>query len=589
MKHRTGTALLLFLTSSAWANDSLVSIGDPKYLTGNLTGGKITYLKYPTLGCPSIAKAGSSGTAWVKLADGGTTTAFNLSIVPNGDAVGATYALPVTGVAFDAATSIYKVTYSVATDIPEDMYDLKLSIPGQAVTDIQYNSFKVVKQETSAYTFLVISDSHFNDPRGWWSPANYNAGNYNAATIVEQLKKEVRALNPTFVILTGDTVFGLDYDYEYEGAWNVWKNAGFPIFMVPGNHDGYACIQDRTFLGIGSPKRDGLDHWRKYFGPNYYSFQFGGTHFQAVNSYDGTPERRDGFLIVIENFGGDLLPAQQDWIAADLAGLSAPVVPFMHHNPMGGYRDNQPFGMFQWVLNRIWEWITDGNLDDFSQTWNTKATGEFLLNQYAAVGVAFVGHHHADTIKVHNATTYRVVTSSGTDSGDYWGYAFVKVQDSKVADHLYLDADKYMSIPTGNLHIRPGETDGPVQSAKVESGLAKSYDVTIEFVMPSAPAYEATNGTVVQFAPVDAATSKVWVRAQTLVADDIKQPKTVEVSVTTAAAPVVAGATETPPTGSAGGSCGAPNAPGHASGHLLLTLLPLSILLLQRRLKRKEG
>ena len=68
------TAILHFcLCIAAYADDSLVSIGDQKYLTGTFTGGKVSYLRYPTLGCPAIVKAGASGVAWIKLGDGGYT------------------------------------------------------------------------------------------------------------------------------------------------------------------------------------------------------------------------------------------------------------------------------------------------------------------------------------------------------------------------------------------------------------------------------------------------------------------------------------------------------------------------------------
>lgn len=555
MKQWTGAAFFFSILTSATANDSLVSIGDHAYLAGNPTGGKITYLRYPTLGCPAIVKAGDTGVAWIKLADGGTTTGFAISIVPTGDAAGATYALPVVGVAFDAPLSIYKVTYQVPASVPDDTYDFKLSIPSLAVSDIQYNSCRIVKQEASTYTFLVISDTHFNDPQGWFDPANKNLGGYNAFTIIEQMKKEMRALNPTFVILTGDLTFGIDYDFEFEGLWNVWKDAGVPIFMVPGNHDAYACIEDRWFLGLHSPVRDGLEYWRKYVGPTYFSFQFGGVHLQAVNSGDGTPARRDGFLFIIENYGGDLLVDQMNWISADLAGTVGTVVPFMHHNPMGPYRPNGTFQLETWVLTWLWKWITTGEFANWpSQEWNTQATGEFLLSQYAAVPTVFIGHSHKDAIETYNSTTYKLVTSGGSNSQTYWGYTRVRVENAQITDYLYLDA-QHQSIPTGNLHVTVTDAEGPTQAAKIESGLSKSYDVTIEFVMPTAGEYAATNGTVVQVAPIDAATSKVWVRAPSPVATNIQAPQSVEVSVTgTGASGPVGGSVETPP--AATGGCG---------------------------------
>lgn len=577
------TALFLAITSTAFADDSLVSIGDQKYLTGTFTGGKIQYLKYPTLGCPTIAKAGSTGSALVKLGDGGSTSSFSLTISPNSE-TGASYSLPVLSVSFDATTGIYTLTYQVPADVPEDTFDLKVSVPALSVTDLQYNCFKVVKEESSSYRFIVISDSHFNTPTGFWSPGNYNTGNYNAYSIITQMKKEIRALNPTFVLLSGDLMFGLDYTYEYDNVWAIWKDAGFPIFMAPGNHDGYASIKDRWFLGLTSPKRDGLDYWRKYLGPCYYSFKFGGVHFQCINSMDGTAERRDGFLIVIENYGGDLLPDQMNWITSDLAGVTGQVIPFMHHNPMGGYRPNGTFGMTDWVINRIIEWITTGNFDDYSQQWNTEATGKFLLEKYATQPLVFVGHSHVDTIRVHNNTKYKHVTSSGASTDDYWGYCPVKVENSQVVEFTYTDDDKYQSIPTGNLHVTYTDKDGEEQAAVVKSGLVKAYEVTLEFVMPPAPWYEATNGTMVQFAPIDSTKTKVWVKATTPVATGIQQPVSATVKVKTSQNPpatAVAGNVET--NGSTGGGSGG----GGACGLVGLEAALLLGWLLRRRLARR--
>ncbi len=580
MRVGSGTLFLLFVSTSAFADDSLVSIGDQKYLTESFAGGKISYLRYPTLGCPSIVQAGSTGTAWIKLGDGGSTSTCVLAVSPN-SGVGAAYTLPVLGVAYDSSVGITKVTYQVPAEVPEDTYDLKLSVPALSVTDLQYNCFKVVNQESSSYRFLVISDTHFNTPTGFWSPGNYNTGNYNAYSIIQQMKKEIRSLNPTFVLLSGDLMFGLDYTYEYNNVWDIWKDAGFPIFMAPGNHDAYSCIKDRWLLGIHSPKRDGLDYWRKYLGPCYYSFEFGGVHFQAVNSADGTPERRDGFLIVIENYGGDLLPEQMAWITADLAGVNGQIVPYMHHNPMGGYRENKSFGMTDWVISRIVEWITTGNFDDYSQQWNSESTGKFLLEKYAGQPLVFIGHSHVDAIKTHNATTYKHVTSAGASTGDYWGYAPVRVENSQIVEYLYTSDDKYQSIPTGNLHVKITDKEGEEQAAEIKSGLSKSYDVTIEFVMPIAPSYVATNGTVTQFSPIDAQTAKVWVKTATPVAPSIQEPQTSTVSVKTSeVAPVAVAGNVENSTGSSGGGSGSCGLLG------LDALLALGVLFLRRRRER---
>lgn len=577
------------LVASGFASDDpLVSVGDLKYLAENPTDGKITHIKYPTLGCASILKPGDSATAWIWLDDGGASTQFDLSLLPTLGNLSTSYDLSVTGFFFDSVYSIYKVSYLVPANIPNDMYNFQASIPSQSIVDIQYNSVRIIAQETGTYTFIVIADPQFNDPRGLLEPANYSTGNYDAYSIIEQMKKEIRALNPTYVIMLGDITFGLDYEYEYQGAWEMWKDAGFAIFMTPGNHDGMATIEDRTFLGIGSPKRDGLEDWRKYFGPNFYSFEFGGIHLQAVNSFDGTPQRRDSFLIVNENHGGDLSVEQMDWITADMATAQGTVVPFLHHSPLGPYRENGTFGMFSWILERIWDFITTGSFDDFSQTWNSQATADWMLQQYSVLPTVFIGHNHSDNIKQYNNTSYRIVTTAGS-SGEYWGYTVVQVENQNIVDTVYMNQD-FMSIPTGNLHVvhlDPNPHAPEVREAEIRSGLSRSYPVTLEFRMPTAQAYVATNGTVLSQDPLDASLSRVWVEADSPVATDIYNPERILVTVKTSQ---VQGSYQSSQAGSVvgngGGGCGAPLAPGNAQGHLLLLGLPLLLLGFLRRTGR---
>lgn len=578
-------AIWIGLCATSFASDDpLVSIGDQKYLGENPAGGKITHIKYPTLGCPTILEPGGKGTAWIWIDDAGSTSAFDFALRPTIGETTLSWSLPTTGIVYDSVHSIYHVTYQVPGNVPEDMYNLHVAIPSQSIMDVQYNSVRIVPEETGTYTFIVVADPQFNDPRGMLQPGNYSTGNYDSFTIVEQMKKEIRALNPTFVIVLGDVTFGMDYDYEYEGAWNTWKDAGFALFMAPGNHDGMATVVNRTFLGFGCPKRDGLVHWRKYFGPNYFSFEFGGVHLQAVNSFDGSPDRRDSFLVVNENHGGDLSQEQMDWIAVDTAGAQGNVVPYMHHSPLGPYRENGSFGMFTWILQRIWDFITTGSFDDFSQTWNTQATADWLRQQYALLPMVFIGHNHEDKIKVDNNTTYRMVTTAGS-SGEYWGYTVVKVENQAIVDTVYLNQD-FQSIPTGNLylkHLDPDPHEPDTRKAEILSGLSRSYEVTLRFRMPTASAYEATNGTVIAHSPIDSGLNWVWVRADTPVATDILNPERLEVTVKTSQIQGSFQGTTPVTNGGSGGGCGAPLTPGNAQGHLLLLGLPLFLFVLLRR------
>ncbi len=56
-----------------------------------------------------------------------------------------------------------------------------------------------------------------------------------------------------------------------------------PVFIVPGNHDGYA----RYNLWNTQLEEDYMASWRDLFGPQYFSFDYGSDyHFTALNSMD---------------------------------------------------------------------------------------------------------------------------------------------------------------------------------------------------------------------------------------------------------------------------------------------------------------
>ena len=79
------------------------------------------------------------------------------------------------------------------------------------------------------FTFVQMSDSHI----GFNKPPNADA----RATFREAIAK-VKALphQPDFVIHTGD-VSQLSRDDEFDDAEQMLKEAGLPVFFVPGEHD----------------------------------------------------------------------------------------------------------------------------------------------------------------------------------------------------------------------------------------------------------------------------------------------------------------------------------------------------------------
>jgi len=214
---------------------------------------------------------------------------------------------------------------------------------------------------TRPFTFVQLSDSHI----GFNKPPNADA----RATFREAVAK-VKALpqQPDFIIHTGD-VSQLSRDDEFDDADQILKEAGLPVFFVPGEHDmldpdGGKAFRDR--FGKGT-KGDG-----------WYSFDHRGVHFIAlINVADLKP----GGM-------GNLGAEQLKWLKADLAGRhsSTPIVVFAHI-PL-------------WTVYAEWGWGTDDATEAMK-----------LLARFGSVTV-LNGHIHQITQKVEGKIAFHTARST---------------------------------------------------------------------------------------------------------------------------------------------------------------------------------
>jgi 3',5'-cyclic-AMP phosphodiesterase len=213
----------------------------------------------------------------------------------------------------------------------------------------------------ASFTFLQISDSHI----GFNKPPNADA----RATFREAVAK-VRALReqPDFVIHTGD-VSQLSRDDQFDDAEQILKEAGLPVFFIPGEHDMLDPDGGKAFLnrfGKGS------------HGAGWYSFDHKGVHFVAlVNVADLKP----GGM-------GNLGTTQLQWLKADLAGRpsSTPIVVFAHI-PL-------------WTVYADWGWGTDDAAEALK-----------LLARFGSVTV-LNGHIHQITQKVEGHVAFHTARST---------------------------------------------------------------------------------------------------------------------------------------------------------------------------------
>ncbi|HWA61110.1 MAG TPA: metallophosphoesterase [Caulobacteraceae bacterium] len=213
----------------------------------------------------------------------------------------------------------------------------------------------------SPFTFVQVSDSHI----GFAKPANPDA----RATFREAVAK-VRALPqaPAFIVHTGD-VSQLSKDEEFDDADQIIREAGLPVFHVPGEHD---------VLDDGAGKAFLARYGKGAKGAGWYSFDHAGVHFVALVN-----------VLNLKGGGlGSLGADQLAWLKADLAGrsASAPIV-VLAHIPL-------------WSVYPDWGWGTDDGAQALA-----------LLKRFGSVTV-LNGHIHQVMQKVEGHVAFHTARST---------------------------------------------------------------------------------------------------------------------------------------------------------------------------------
>jgi Icc protein len=211
------------------------------------------------------------------------------------------------------------------------------------------------------FTFLQISDSHV----GFDKPANPDA----LSTLRQAIDRiKLLPVKPSFMIHTGD-ISHLSKDKEFDDADQVIKQAGLPVFYVPGEHDLLDDEQGKAYLDrYGKGTR----------GAGWYSFDQQGVHFIGlVNVVD---LKAGGF--------GNLGEDQLEWLENDVAGLSSstPIVVFAHI-PM-------------WTIYPEWGWGTTDSAQALS-----------YLKRFGSVTV-LNGHIHQVMQKVEGNVAFHTARST---------------------------------------------------------------------------------------------------------------------------------------------------------------------------------
>jgi len=522
---------------------------------------RVNNLVYPVFGLPALAEPGETIRVIVKYPNGAVylnpqewqvrlTTNFQNpfdAYAEVGDAVRQNYDMTVFAVEYDMASSTYHLTCEVPWGAPEDLFSLMVATDD--ILDYQPACVKVLEEIGDTFTFAHLCDIQVDDVTGLALSNQLNNGAYpidgdktSAEAVFEnQMLRELPLLNPDFALVTGDLVVGLHYESEIEYYVHISQQTKVPLFMVPGNHDGYSY-----FNWTPSLQQDGEEYYARILGPLYYSFTVGPLHFVMINSYDGTPIRRSaGQMAVaspVDNWGGFLSEEQLGWIARDLdeadeAGLTSML--FMHHDPRGPYTANKPYptnpflgdGSEYWNYESA-EW--DSNpYDTISNETPQNNTGVKLMNlvKQHHVSHVFIGHNHFDQFWQFNTddpifdregnpvgasiTSARPLTivqtttmSAGVDDpASYNGYRLMEVVDGYVQSINFIDNDemRVQSVPGGNLWYEEINNDGTSDDAMITvvNAMPTDLDVSLKFLTAGSPGgYKVINVTANASLPI---------------------------------------------------------------------------------------
>jgi hypothetical protein len=170
-----------------------------------------------------------------------------------------------------------------------------------------------------AFTFVHASDPHL-------APATVER--------TRRFRAVVDSIRPAFALITGDLVRdamsqsdSLSRSY-FDLVASEFRAFVTPLWLVPGNHDHFGIIRSRWQID-STHALYGRGMYRHYFGPDYYSFTYGGVHFVALNT----------LMTDDSAYYGRVDQVQLEWLKRDLERLprAMPVVTFNHIPLVSGY------------------------------------------------------------------------------------------------------------------------------------------------------------------------------------------------------------------------------------------------------------
>ncbi|MHA1332051.1 MAG: metallophosphoesterase family protein [Candidatus Hodarchaeales archaeon] len=445
---------------------------------------------------------------------------------------------------YDDNLKLWDLTVTIPDNLQYTLYDLKYSatINGHSRYREEPNSLSIIENFKTNYTFVIFSDpQHFRDG-SYSEDRNLQSGEGNVSLIAQ----EIDLINPDFVLLLGDLVEWTD-EIAYANAkkWYT-KYLDVPMFIIPGNHDG--------FLGTGSNYEygSGIGVYQRYFGQRHFKFSYG-THY-FVGGYSADREMNPD---TITNPRAKRI-AQIEWDFIQDSLNNAPEGTttkfFMMHHPLSpNYA------------------TSDESVDLRDDILNLLSTNNF--NYYLH------GHMHQDKYDVYNGITHIGTNNAvGVPSGEfdnYVGFRIVEMNGNNMTRFSYgpIDAANYYaaSNPPHMINVTFDHlNDGSVSNNTAYLYNGYNHSITsakVRFALslpPTGKTYESNGSDIAKYVQnsVFYLDSLVDIDAQTNVTIIIKEvdapitttTTTTETpaSTTTTTTPTTTSEVPTEPTGSPG-------------------------------------
>ena len=222
-----------------------------------------------------------------------------------------------------------------------------------------------------SFSFIHASDTHVSE---------------KTVDRMQKFRDVVDSVKPDFVIITGDLVKDALRvpETEARGLFELFiKEIGkmsAPIWCIPGNHENFGIERHLSLVSPTNPLY-GRKMYRSYFGPDYYSFNYGGVHFIGLNSLSF-----DDLY-----YYGHIDSTQLEWLKRDIAvlPLSMPIVTFQHVPFFSGVLSIPPFE--DHGFDRTVEW--EKGVLQYRHVVSNAQEVYSILSQHN-YPLALAGHHH---------------------------------------------------------------------------------------------------------------------------------------------------------------------------------------------------